>query len=104
MKTALEKARESDMMFMVLAIVAQVSEILNPETGAEKIADLGDAVKALPGDFMRFVGTAVVILRDSEWDGALLSLAKVPSNEEHKVSFMLKSTTNILLGFGGDEE
>ena len=104
MKTALEKARESDMMFMVLAIVAQVSEILNPETGAEKIADLGVAVKALPGDFMRFVGTSVVILRDSEWDGALLSLAKVPSNEKNKVSFLLKSTTNSLLGIEGGEE
>ena len=79
------------------------SEILNPETGAEKIADLGVAVKALPGDFMRFVGTAVVMLRDSEWAGALLSLAKVPSSEQHKVSYLLNSTTNTLLGLGGNE-
>ena len=104
MDAKLKSAKESDMLFMVLSIVFQVSEILNPETGAEKIADLGDAVKALPGDFMRFVGTSVVILRDSEWDGALLSLAKVPSNEQNKVSFFLKSTTNSLLGIEGGEE
>ena len=100
MEDELKSQRESDTLFMVLSLVYQISEILNPETGAEKIADLGEAVKALPGDFMRFVGTAVVIIRDSEWDGALLSLAKVPSNEEHKVSYLLKSTTNSLLGIG----
>ena len=105
MDEALASARENDMMFMLLSIVFQVSQILDPQTGAEKIADLGGAVKALPGDFMRFVGTAVVILRDSEWDGALLSLAKVPSNEEHKVTYLLNSTTNSLLGIGsGGEE
>lgn len=100
MDEELKRRRESDAFFMALSIFYQVTQILDPETGAEKIADLGDAVKALPGDFMRFVGTAVVIIRDSEWDSALLSLAKVPANEEHKVSFMLKSTTNSLFGIG----
>ena len=104
MDEALMTARENDMSFMFLSIAFQVSQILDPEKGAEKIADLGDAVKALPGDFMRFIGTAVVILRDAEWDETLLSLAKVPSSEEHKVSFLLKSTSGALFGLGEEDE
>lgn len=104
MNAALEAARENDMMFMALAITFQVSEILDPEKGKDKIADLGVAVKALPGDFMRFVGTAVVILRDAEWDETLLSLAKVPASEEHKVSYLLKASSGSLFGFGEEDE
>ena len=104
MNAALEAARENDMMFMVLAITFQVSEILDPEKGKDKIADLGDAVKALPGDFMRFVGTAVVILTDAEWHETLLSLAKVPASEEHKVSYLLKVSSGNLFGFGEEDE
>lgn len=104
MNAALEAARENDMMFMVLAITFQVSEILDPEKGKDKIADLGDAVKALPGDFMRFVGTAVVILTDAEWHETLLSLAKVPASEEHKVSYLLKVSSGSLFGFGEEDE
>ena len=104
MNAALEAAREKDMMFMALAITFQVSEILDPEKGKDKIADLGDAVKALPGDFMRFVGTAVVILTDAEWHETLLSLAKVPASEEHKVSYLLKASSGSLFGFGEEDE
>ncbi len=104
MDEALEAARENDMMFMALAITFQVSEILDPEKGKDKIADLGDAVKALPGDFMRFVGTAVVILTDAEWHETLLSLAKVPASEEHKVSYLLKASSGSLFGFGEEVE
>ena len=52
---------------------------------------------------MRFVGTTVVILRDSEWDGALLALAGVPANEEHKVAYMFGSLRKSILGIDTED-
>ena len=103
LENKLKENRESDAMFSVLAIVMQLSQIFNPETGKDAVKDLSEAVQALPGDFMRFVGTTVVILRDSEWDGALLSLAGVPANEEHKVACLFGSIKTSILG-GNTEE
>lgn len=103
MEETLKEKRESDAMFSVLAIMMQLSQIFNPETGKEAVKDLSTAVQALPGDFMRFVGTTVVILRDSEWDGALLALAGVPANEEHKVAYMFGSLRKSILGIDTED-
>lgn len=105
MDEKLKEKKETDAMFSMLAIMIQLSQIFNPETGKEKVKDLSAAVQALPGDFMRFVGTSVVILRDSEWDGSLLAIAGVPSNEEHKIKYMFTALGENLLGglMGADE-
>ena len=105
MDEKLKEKKETDAMFSMLAIMIQLSQIFDPETGKEKVKDLSEAVQALPGDFMRFVGTSVVILRDSEWDGSLLAIAGVPSNEEHKIEYMFNALgENLLGGLMGAEE
>ena len=95
-----DSQKMSDLIFSILGIVIQVTEMVDPDIidkAEAKVTALGESICNLPGDLSRLLGTSIVILRDTEWDAGLLALLDVPSEETEKVSFIINTSMKMLL-------
>jgi hypothetical protein len=98
-----EEAGDQASMMVVMGYVMQIIDgVINDVS--EFVAKATDAVKMIPQDFLRFVGTSVVIMVDAEWDNAIFQLAGVPASAGNKVSALLDNLKGMIPVFSEEEE